>query len=292
MGTSGGKGDGRDSNRDRDPRDEDDDKVIRLPRDWLGPREELVPFGPSAEPGSPAPGASEHPVDEPNAQDEDASARAPLEEVSSPAGPVSPDDFWGERSAALQGPLEEADRDEARDGDSSSARRRVRVGALAAGAVAVVALVIVSLSLLGQSSRPGKARVNAGVDSGGGRGILWPLPASTPPGGHQVGRSRHARSKRNRPSHAQTGASVAVNYVRQPSSSQTTAGGGGSSGGTGTSPAAPSGAGRNPTPGAPAPSSGAGSTTPTGESSSSRHQSNPPPFGADGALGPGHSGTG
>ncbi len=28
---------------------ESEDNVVRLPRDWLGPREELVPFGPSAE---------------------------------------------------------------------------------------------------------------------------------------------------------------------------------------------------------------------------------------------------
>ena len=51
------------------------DNVVRLPRDWLGPREELVPFGPRAFRGA----------DEP---------------------PPSADDFWGERSAAIHGALE------------------------------------------------------------------------------------------------------------------------------------------------------------------------------------------
>src|SRR5437868_5354075 len=34
----------RQGSRDKAPRD----NVVRLPRDWLGPREDLVPFGPSA----------------------------------------------------------------------------------------------------------------------------------------------------------------------------------------------------------------------------------------------------
>ncbi len=60
-------------------------KVVRLPRDWLGPRDELVPLGPAS--GDPAPGAAPPP---------------------SPTPPPSPEDFWGEGSAqiqdALQGP--------------------------------------------------------------------------------------------------------------------------------------------------------------------------------------------
>jgi hypothetical protein len=51
-----------------------DDNVVRLPRDWLGPRDELVPFGPSA--GTTTPGV-----------DEDL--------------PRSADDFWGEQSSAV-----------------------------------------------------------------------------------------------------------------------------------------------------------------------------------------------
>src|SRR2546430_2374336 len=91
---------------------EDEDKVIRLPRDWLGPRDELVPFGPSADRSGrnrrecepPTAADADHPSTAPA---EDPSVRPPLEEVGSrPADPVSPDDFWGERSAALQGPLD------------------------------------------------------------------------------------------------------------------------------------------------------------------------------------------
>jgi hypothetical protein len=49
-----------------------DDNVVRLPRDWLGPREDLIPFGTTSERG--------------------------------PSGGSVPtaDDFWGESSAAVQ----------------------------------------------------------------------------------------------------------------------------------------------------------------------------------------------
>ncbi|MEA2159666.1 MAG: hypothetical protein QOD66_2046 [Solirubrobacteraceae bacterium] len=53
---------------------------MRLPRDWLGPREELVPFGPSADAAAPPPSAS---------------------------------DFWGEQSAALQHALQGPEPDSA-----------------------------------------------------------------------------------------------------------------------------------------------------------------------------------
>ncbi len=57
----------------------DDRKVIRLPREWLGPRDELVPIGPAA-------GDRSLTADPPG----DAEALPP-----------KPDDFWGEDSAAL-----------------------------------------------------------------------------------------------------------------------------------------------------------------------------------------------
>lgn len=50
------------------------DNVVRLPRDWIGPREELIPFGPAA--------------DRQAAEDDSA--------------PPSAADFWGEESAAIQ----------------------------------------------------------------------------------------------------------------------------------------------------------------------------------------------
>jgi hypothetical protein len=65
--------------------DEDDAtaNVVRFPRDWFGPREELVPFGPSAE----------------DQAGDEAEEAAPAEMVAPP--PVRADDFWGEESASI-----------------------------------------------------------------------------------------------------------------------------------------------------------------------------------------------
>ncbi len=64
----------------------DDDanaNVVHFPRDWFGPREELVPFGPGAE-------------DElPNGRE----TAAPVEIVAPP--PARAEDFWGETSASI-----------------------------------------------------------------------------------------------------------------------------------------------------------------------------------------------
>lgn len=58
--------------------------VVRLPRDWLGSRDELVPFGPSADP-----------------------PRQPEPAGSPPeATPPSASDFWGEESASVQDALQ------------------------------------------------------------------------------------------------------------------------------------------------------------------------------------------
>lgn len=298
---------------ERGPHEPGEDKVIRLPRDWLGPREELVPFGPSADRQEPH--GSEPPLGQRDGPD-DASARPPLEEVAplSPE-PVSPDDFWGERSAALQGPLDEADRDAVVGDESGPTRRRRRGPVVAAAAAALVAVALVSLSLLGQSSSgPGRSRVSADansggggtVDSGGGRGTLWPLPAHAPLALHRPGRSGHGRSKLKRSTLPHRSASVAVNYVRQPASTQSTAGRGTSaSSGTGSYSAPASASNASPTTvsvptsssGTTATNSGATSaatttspTTPTSANGGSGQKARA--FGASGALGPGHSGTG
>src|SRR5205823_7705074 len=92
MSSKRGQGDGNDQSGEQRPDgDPGEDKVIRLPRDWLGPREDLVPFGPSADRHSPEPSESEPPSGERDAPG-DASARPSLEEVPSPPpDPVSPD---------------------------------------------------------------------------------------------------------------------------------------------------------------------------------------------------------
>jgi hypothetical protein len=65
---------------------------VRLPRDWLGPREDLVPFGPRAD--SPPAGLA-------GTSESEASGSA---EPSGP--PPSAQDFWSEQSASLQHALQ------------------------------------------------------------------------------------------------------------------------------------------------------------------------------------------
>lgn len=64
------------------------DNVVRLPRDWLGPREDLVPFGPSAYRD-----ASEVVTELPRSADDfwgGADSQETVEAVSSPADPAQP----------------------------------------------------------------------------------------------------------------------------------------------------------------------------------------------------------
>jgi hypothetical protein len=75
-------GDGRTEDRGGLPRDEEN--VIRLPRDWLGPPEELVPIGSAARAR--------------------AAQRAPEHDM-----PPAADAFWSEDSAALHDALEAPD---------------------------------------------------------------------------------------------------------------------------------------------------------------------------------------
>jgi hypothetical protein len=123
------------------------DKVVRLPRDWLGPREDLVPFGPGA-----------------SAPEPESDASAP-----SPEAPPTAADFWGERSAAVQAPADEAIEADARF--AAPRRRRVfgtqarrQVAAVTGLAVAAAAVVWVMSGVLGPSgSAPhaaGTAKLN------------------------------------------------------------------------------------------------------------------------------------
>ena len=91
-----------------------DDNVVRLPRDWLGPRDELIPIGGSAN------GQSEASVPEPTASD-----------------------FWGEGSAALQTALAVA--------PSRWVSGRIRAAATVAASIA--ALVAVAVFATGGSHR-------------------------------------------------------------------------------------------------------------------------------------------
>jgi hypothetical protein len=144
------------------PRSEDggngarsDDNVVRLPRDWLGPREELVPFGPA-----------------------DAEGR------DSRNGMPTADDFWGEESSAMQSVLETPARSSAsarfaprlrggRSGAWSAARARIQLAAqraLSARRTILAVLTVAALVTLGiTSALPGarKPAVPAGTNTAG-----------------------------------------------------------------------------------------------------------------------------
>jgi hypothetical protein len=60
-----------------------DGNVVWLPRDWLGPRSELIPFGSAADAA-------------------DAANAAEVEEGANPPVPPTASDFWGESSASVQ----------------------------------------------------------------------------------------------------------------------------------------------------------------------------------------------
>jgi hypothetical protein len=135
-------------------------KVVRLPRDWLGPHEELVPFGrraapPSVEHGQPA-----------------------------PAGPPSADDFWGERAAAIhdavQAPAEGGVPEPLSGGKSIPAAHRFGLGRRSLAVASIVAVAAVSAIVIvsaGSGHRvPAGPRLNmaAILSSGVSRILIGP----------------------------------------------------------------------------------------------------------------------
>ena len=135
------------------------DTVVRLPRDWLGPREELVPFGPRAAPRR-ADGA-----------------------LPSDESPPSAEDFWGERSAAIHDALQ-APADDPAEADAARTRRPRRslrgldrriLGAAGSLAVAVVVLLAVSSSFSGHDRPTGGSKVGVAAVFGSGVSRLMQL---------------------------------------------------------------------------------------------------------------------
>ena len=129
-------------------------KIVRLPRDWLGPREELVPFGPRSAP----PEADET--------------------------PPSPADFWGEQSAELQsavrGPAVCEDPDDGPDAAPAirfgHVDRRAMTGVAAVLMIAAATVLALVANSLGPRAAPkplsGSKIGFAAVLSGGISGVL------------------------------------------------------------------------------------------------------------------------
>jgi hypothetical protein len=110
--------------------------VVRIPRDWFGPKDELVPFGPRAREGPEAEGAMAADPDSAEAEAFDANL------------------FWGEDAGAVHDVLETP-------AERVAAGRR-RAGPIAATALAgVIAAVGIAFALLGGSPRRSLPRPDA-----------------------------------------------------------------------------------------------------------------------------------
>jgi hypothetical protein len=166
-------------------------KVVRLPRDWLGPREKLVPFGRPA---------TTREADLVPAQSTSASALIP-------EPPPSAADFWGERSAAIhdvvQAPEADATATRPTRRVAAPARRRAAAAAgLAIAAATALALVSVGPGSGGSPNDPaGGARLDvAAVFSSGLPAVLQRgltlLDGRAVQSATKVGASRRVRSYR------------------------------------------------------------------------------------------------
>lgn len=278
------------------------DNVVRLPRDWLGPREELVPFGPPAEPEA-EPGAD-------GAEPADSGV------------PPSAHDFWdgGDFSSAHDGFQEPVRRNRRRrwPGHPRSfvAVSRARQG-LIAGATVVTLLVAGMLVAAGtRRSPPSKppprpsseghtgtlAARPTGIKAGkSGRSVLKALDRTdrvrerTPPRPvHRTPSPRRATDRRARHRNSArhtlrkaTSTAQPVGYTTStppaPAASETTA----SSGPSASSASAT--AASSPPSSAAAMAGGGSSGGGAGSGSGSSSSTSQPATGANGTLGPGSS---
>ncbi len=203
--------------------------VVRLPRDWLGPRDELVPFGPRA--------------------------RTPADDR-----PTSAADFWGEQSAAIHDALQAPDQDLENDarrsvepGDDHDApatigrfaavRARLRPGSMprravlgtATGLAVAVAMVIVLAShafSLGGARHPAPwaSRISAAAVLSSGiaqisNPALWNHASAVAPSRSHTARRPPRRSPAPKPSHrvaAETRRTTSSRPVSEPVAQPTT----------------------------------------------------------------------
>lgn len=235
---------------------EDGGKVVRIPRDWFGPPDELVPLGRSASHGVPGP--------EPPAAVE-------------PGPPVDPNRFWDESSSSIQEVVEASGGAVVREVAFEDLLRRVRqvprrVGVVKAAAFVLVALVV-GVSVVGWllgSTKPRAFRTTVASI-----GTQWAHPSvrhlAKAGAGTTAKHERHVRPKAGVGQKRSSPVMQVAYRSNQPSYS----------------PPPPS-----PTTAIAATNSGSegsrssGSSGATASSAAAASQSSPPAFGANGALGP------
>lgn len=188
--------------------------VVRL-GDWIGPRDELVPFGRRG--AGPEP---QRPPEEPS----------PATFAVSEA-PPSADDFWGERAGGLHDPLQApaedrrpaAARQAARPGRRARpvarlrARRRVVVAGTAAAAVAAITGLALTVGGVGQSAPAGagtaKVQVASVLSDGVDRILRLDLPLIAPRPARPHAPARRHSASINRGSSRPRSAGEQVHYT-------------------------------------------------------------------------------
>jgi hypothetical protein len=126
------------------------------PRDWLGPREELVPIGKRVRP-------------EPDKRGED---ERPVELTLSP--PSRADAFWGEESAEIHAVMPGPDVPRAPSAPAMTTGSWLRSGALrvAAGVLVAAACLVAAVARLGGSPNVDADHRNAPVGGGPAAGVI------------------------------------------------------------------------------------------------------------------------
>jgi len=233
-------------------KDQPDDgaTILRFPRDWFGPPEELVPFGPRAivtsetSPGDAPPKADERPH------------RA--------------DAFWTEESATVHDAVEVAEPVAPAAATASSVPGRPPNVLIA---VAVAALVVLTATLVLPGG--GGHREPAGQTSAAAHIRTWAAVSRAPVSKHAARITKRARR------HA---APAAAAGQTEPVVTQSTSAGSSAH----PVPAVAQSAQAAPTSGSSDTAQSGGSSQPSA-SAASVQSSRQPAFGANGALGPGHS---
>lgn len=133
-----------------------EDNVVRFPRDWFGPTEDLIPFGARA--SSPGTGSQRRSGDEQSAPA--GSIQPATVEIAVPAAPNA-DAFWGggEELGAVQDAFDQPAFADADGSPGSSVQRRRSPRRLAAAALLTAVLTV---AVLAQSGAP-VAHVHAKV---------------------------------------------------------------------------------------------------------------------------------